>query len=134
MLIPRPMPIPLDDLRIASSRQLIAPTILMEELPVSPEAEKTVSTAREEIADILAGRDKRVLAIVGPCSIHDPKAALEYAERLATLKDEVVEDVLLVMRVYFEKPRTTVGWKGMEKTHGLVATIPIQTAKHALNW
>ncbi len=113
MLIPRPMPIPLDDLRIASSRQLIAPTILMEELPVSPEAEKTVATARQEVADILAGRDNRVLAIVGPCSIHDPKAALEYADRLATLKDEVAEDVLLVMRVYFEKPRTTVGWKGL---------------------
>jgi 3-deoxy-7-phosphoheptulonate synthase len=107
------MSIPLDDLRIASTRQLIPPVILMEELPVSPAAEATVAKAREEVADILAGKDDRVLAIVGPCSIHDPKAALEYADRLAELKDAVAEDVLLVMRVYFEKPRTTVGWKGL---------------------
>lgn len=113
LFIPRPMSIPLDDLRIASTRQLIPPVILMEELPVSPAAEATVAKAREEVADILAGKDDRVLAIVGPCSIHDPKAALEYADRLAELKDAVAEDVLLVMRVYFEKPRTTVGWKGL---------------------
>lgn len=113
LFIPRPMSIPLDDLRIASTRQLIPPVILMEELPVSQAAEATVAKAREEVADILAGKDDRVLAIVGPCSIHDPKAALEYADRLAELKDAVAEDVLLVMRVYFEKPRTTVGWKGL---------------------
>lgn len=113
LFIPRPMSIPLDDLRIASTRQLIPPVILMEELPVSPAAEATVAKAREEVADILGGKDDRVLAIVGPCSIHDPKAALEYADRLAELKDAVAEDVLLVMRVYFEKPRTTVGWKGL---------------------
>ena len=113
MLIPRPMSIPLDDVRIASTRQLIAPTILMEELPVSPEAESTVAKARQEIADILAGRDNRLLAIVGPCSIHDPKAALEYADRLVELAAEVADDVLVIMRVYFEKPRTTVGWKGL---------------------
>ncbi|HRQ90138.1 MAG TPA: 3-deoxy-7-phosphoheptulonate synthase [Bacteroidia bacterium] len=107
------MSIPLDDLRISSTRQLIPPVILMEELPVSPEAESTVATARKEIADILAGRDNRVLAIVGPCSIHDPAAALEYADRLAGLKAEVADDVLVIMRVYFEKPRTTVGWKGL---------------------
>jgi 3-deoxy-7-phosphoheptulonate synthase len=113
MLIHRPMSIPLDDVRIASTRQLIAPTILMEEVPVSPEAESTVAKARQEIADILAGRDNRVLAIVGPCSIHDPKAALEYADHLIELAAEVAEDVLVIMRVYFEKPRTTVGWKGL---------------------
>lgn len=113
MLIPRPMSIPLDDLRIQSTRQLIPPVILMEELPVSPDAESTVAKAREEVAAILAGKDDRVIAIVGPCSIHDPKAALEYADHLAKLKEEVVEDVLVVMRVYFEKPRTTVGWKGL---------------------
>ncbi len=113
MLIHRPMSTKLDDLRIASTRQLIAPTILMEELPVTSAAETTVATARKEIADVLAGRDNRVIAIVGPCSIHDPKAALEYADRLAKLKDEVAEDILIVMRVYFEKPRTTVGWKGL---------------------
>jgi 3-deoxy-7-phosphoheptulonate synthase len=107
------MSIPLDDLRIASTRQLIPPVILMEELPVSPVAETTVAKARDEVAAILSGKDDRVLAIVGPCSIHDPKAALEYADRLAELKDAVAEDVLLIMRVYFEKPRTTVGWKGL---------------------
>jgi 3-deoxy-7-phosphoheptulonate synthase len=107
------MSIPLDDLRIASTRQLIPPVILMEELPVTPAAEATVAKAREEVAAVLAGKDDRVLAIVGPCSIHDPKAALEYADRLAQLKDEVAGDVLLIMRVYFEKPRTTVGWKGL---------------------
>lgn len=103
----------LDDLRIASTRQLIPPVILMEDLPVTPVAAATVATAREEIADILAGRDDRLLAIVGPCSIHDPIAALEYADRIAALKEEVSADVLLIMRVYFEKPRTTVGWKGL---------------------
>jgi 3-deoxy-7-phosphoheptulonate synthase len=107
------MSIPLDDLRIASTRQLIPPVILMEELPVTPAAEATVAKAREEVAAVLAGKDDRILAIVGPCSIHDPKAALEYADRLANLKDEVADDVLLIMRVYFEKPRTTVGWKGL---------------------
>ena len=113
MLIPRSMSIPLDDLRIQSIRQLIAPTILMEELPASAKVAETVSTARREIADVLAGRDNRILAIVGPCSIHDPEAALEYADKLAELQKEVSADVLLVMRVYFEKPRTTVGWKGL---------------------
>lgn len=113
MLIPPPMSIPLDDIRIDSLRQLIAPTILMEEVPVSPEAAETVSASRKEIADILAGRDKRLLAVVGPCSIHDTKAALDYAEHLAELQKKVEDDLLLIMRVYFEKPRTTVGWKGL---------------------
>lgn len=109
----RPMSIPLDDIRIDNLRQLIAPTILMEEVPVSPEAAETVSSSRKEIADILSGRDNRLLVVVGPCSIHDPEAALEYAERLAEVNKEVKDDLLLIMRVYFEKPRTTVGWKGL---------------------
>lgn len=103
----------LDDLRISGTRQLIPPVILMEELPVSPAAEETVARARQEIADIVAGKDDRLLAVVGPCSIHDPEAALEYADLLAGLKAEVADDVLVIMRVYFEKPRTTVGWKGL---------------------
>ncbi len=107
------MPIPLDDIRISGTRQLIPPVILMEKLPVSPAAEETVARARQEIADIIVGKDDRLLAVVGPCSIHDPQAALEYADRLAELKAEVAEDVLVIMRVYFEKPRTTVGWKGL---------------------
>lgn len=103
----------LDDLRIDSLKQLIAPTILMEQIPVSPKARETVATVRNEIESILSGSDNRVLAVVGPCSIHDTAAALEYADRLAALADKVKDDVLLVMRVYFEKPRTTVGWKGL---------------------
>ncbi|MEX2577847.1 MAG: 3-deoxy-7-phosphoheptulonate synthase [Verrucomicrobiales bacterium] len=104
---------PLDDLRIDSIRQLIAPTILMEELPVPPEAARVVSSSREQIAGILAGRDDRLLVVAGPCSIHDAEAALEYGDKLAALKDKFADDLLLVMRVYFEKPRTTVGWKGL---------------------
>jgi len=107
------MSIPLDDIRIDSLKQLIAPTILMEEVPVSTRAAEVVSAARTEIADILSGKDDRVLAVVGPCSIHDTGAALEYADRLAELQNKVSGDLLLVMRVYFEKPRTTVGWKGL---------------------
>lgn len=107
------MSITIDDIRIDSLRQLIAPTILMEEVPVPPSAAETVATSRKEITEILRGSDKRLLAVVGPCSIHDPKAALEYAERLAELQEKVRDDLLLVMRVYFEKPRTTVGWKGL---------------------
>ncbi|MEM9016263.1 MAG: 3-deoxy-7-phosphoheptulonate synthase, partial [Verrucomicrobiota bacterium] len=103
----------LDDIRIDSLRQLIAPTILMEEFPVSDQAAETVSKAREEITNVLSGSDNRILAVVGPCSIHDADAALEYADRLADLKEKYAEDILLVMRVYFEKPRTTVGWKGL---------------------
>ena len=113
MLIPRPMPLPLDDIRIDSLRQLIAPTVLMEKLPVSAQAAQVVSDARQEIADIFSGKDDRVVAVVGPCSIHDTKAALEYADRLASIKEELKEDALVIMRVYFEKPRTTVGWKGL---------------------
>lgn len=107
------MSIALDDIRIDSLRQLIPPTILMEEIPVPETAAAIVSGARAEIGEILHGSDNRLIAIVGPCSIHDPQAALEYADRLADLKGEVEEDLLLVMRVYFEKPRTTVGWKGL---------------------
>jgi len=113
MLISRPMAIPLDDVRIQSLRQLIAPVILMEEIPVSDRAAHTVASAREEIGEILAGRDQRLLVVAGPCSIHDIDAALEYGDRLAALREEVRDDLLLVMRVYFEKPRTTVGWKGL---------------------
>ncbi|MEM1442350.1 MAG: 3-deoxy-7-phosphoheptulonate synthase [Verrucomicrobiota bacterium] len=107
------MAIPLDDVRIDSLKQLIAPTILMEEIPVSPKAAEVVSTARAQIGDILAAKDDRLLAVVGPCSIHDTEAALEYADHLAAAKEKYADDLLLVMRVYFEKPRTTVGWKGL---------------------
>jgi 3-deoxy-7-phosphoheptulonate synthase len=102
-----------EDLRIASIREVSTPAELHAELPVSEAAAGCVSATRTAIHDILEGHDDRILAIVGPCSIHDPVAAVEYAGGLAKLKAEVADDVLLVMRVYFEKPRTTVGWKGL---------------------
>jgi 3-deoxy-7-phosphoheptulonate synthase len=102
-----------DDLRIENLRPLIAPAILMEDLPITEQVSTTVAHAREEIAAQLWGRDDRLLVVVGPCSIHDPGAALEYAGRLAEKRKELGEALNVVMRVYFEKPRTTVGWKGL---------------------
>lgn len=101
-----------EDLRITHTRPLIAPAILHEELPLTDGIAQLIHATRGAISDMIHGRDERRLAIVGPCSIHDPIAALEYAERLKAIADEVKERVLLVMRAYFEKPRTTVGWKG----------------------
>jgi len=104
---------PTDDLRIAGLRPLLPPAILLEELPVSEAAAATVATTRREAEAVIRGEDQRLLVVVGPCSIHDPAAALEYAERLLGLRARLGDDLLLVMRVYFEKPRTTVGWKGL---------------------
>jgi 3-deoxy-7-phosphoheptulonate synthase len=107
------MPHRTDDLRIDNLKPLIPPAILMEELPTDEAASTLVWQSRNDIGAILAGRDDRLLVVVGPCSIHDPAAALEYAKRLAAVAREVREDVYIAMRVYFEKPRTTVGWKGL---------------------
>ncbi len=102
-----------DDLRIANLRPLIPPAILMEELPVSDEGSATVAHVREQAARVLSGEDDRLVIVVGPCSIHDPVAALDYARKLRKPAQEFQDDLLVVMRVYFEKPRTTVGWKGL---------------------
>ena len=102
-----------DDLRIAELRPLIPPAILMEELPVTEAASLTVSTGRDHVNAALEGSDDRLVVIAGPCSIHDPEAAREYATRLKKAADQHAADLILVMRVYFEKPRTTVGWKGL---------------------
>jgi 3-deoxy-7-phosphoheptulonate synthase len=102
-----------DDLRIDELRPLIPPAILMEELPLTEHASTLVWQTRSEVGRILTGEDDRLLVVVGPCSVHDPEAALEYARRLAQLAPRFQDDLLLVMRVYFEKPRTTVGWKGL---------------------
>ena len=102
-----------DDLRIDSLRPLIPPAILMEELPLDEEQTNRVAAAREQIGAIVEGQDDRLLVVVGPCSIHDPDAGLQYAERLKAVADDWREDLLVVMRTYFEKPRTTVGWKGL---------------------
>src|SRR6266536_5407702 len=104
---------PTDDLRIKDVRPLIPPAILLEEIPISERASNVVSDARHAIASIIDGRDPRLALIVGPCSIHDTKAALEYGERLKTLADRYASHLVVVMRTYFEKPRTAVGWKGL---------------------
>src|SRR6202795_2346687 len=102
-----------DDLRIKWTKVVLPPVFLEEELPETENASSTIYHARKEICEILAGKDPRLLVVVGPCSIHDPKAAREYAAMLKPLLAELAEDLCLVMRVYFEKPRTTVGWKGL---------------------
>ena len=107
------MPTPLTDLHVRSTEPLIAPRALKEELPASEDAMRTVAAGRAAVEAILDGRDPRMLAIVGPCSIHDPDAALDYARRLASVRADVADRTEIVMRVYFEKPRTTVGWKGL---------------------
>lgn len=104
---------PTDDLRIKWTRVVLPPVFLEEEMPVTEKVTSTVHEARQGICDILAGRDDRLLVVVGPCSIHDPSAAREYASRLAASIAAFSHDLLIVMRVYFEKPRTTVGWKGL---------------------
>jgi len=101
------------DLRIESIRPLISPAILLEELPLTDAGSVTVSDARDAIVRILDGEDDRLIVVVGPCSIHDPEAGLEYGHRLKAMIDELSDDLCVVMRVYFEKPRTTVGWKGL---------------------
>ncbi|HTG09568.1 MAG TPA: 3-deoxy-7-phosphoheptulonate synthase, partial [Candidatus Eisenbacteria bacterium] len=101
------------DLRIERIQPLLPPAILIEEQPLSEKGSLMVTRAREEVAEIIAGRSDRLLVVVGPCSVHDPAAAHEYALRLRRVADEVAPDLCVVMRVYFEKPRTTVGWKGL---------------------
>ena len=107
------MMIKTNNLKIKSITPIIAPTDLRQVFPFSAESGNCVSNSRAAITRILKGEDKRLMVVVGPCSIHDTKGALEYAERLAALSKEVSEELLLIMRVYFEKPRTTVGWKGL---------------------
>jgi 3-deoxy-7-phosphoheptulonate synthase len=101
------------DVNVMSTVSLLSPIELVSKLPLSPEVEETVLEGRKQIQGILRGEDGRFLVITGPCSIHDETAALEYAERLAKLSSKLSDRILMVMRVYFEKPRTTVGWKGL---------------------
>jgi 3-deoxy-7-phosphoheptulonate synthase len=102
-----------DDLRIAGLNPLISPAILAYYLPVTESAAELVATTRSQAEAILRGKDDRLLAVVGPCSIHDPDAAIEYGSRLMAEAARLKDDLLIIMRVYFEKPRTTVGWKGL---------------------
>jgi len=102
-----------NNLNVSGLTPLIAPADLKQVLPLSEEDAEFVAKSRAQVQDILWNRDPRMMVVIGPCSIHDPKAAIEYAERLAKLNSELQDQLLLVMRVYFEKPRTTIGWKGL---------------------
>ena len=101
------------DLRISSIEMLKTPSEMEKELPIPDDILFRISEYRKTVADIIHGKDSRLLAIIGPCSIHDPKAALEYAAKLKKLADEVSDVFFIVMRTYFEKPRTALGWKGL---------------------
>ncbi|MGF1643571.1 MAG: 3-deoxy-7-phosphoheptulonate synthase AroG [Thiotrichales bacterium] len=102
-----------DDLRIKGIQEVSSPDDIRAEYPITEAASLTVFEARKAIHRILHGQDDRLLVVVGPCSVHDPKAACDYAQRLSDLRERLKDDLLIVMRVYFEKPRTTVGWKGL---------------------
>jgi 3-deoxy-7-phosphoheptulonate synthase len=101
-----------DDVRIGAVRPVISPALLQDELPMPDAEQALVERCRVELADVLSGRSDRLIAVVGPCSIHDHDQAIAYARRLQACADELRGELLIVMRVYFEKPRTTVGWKG----------------------
>ena len=102
-----------DDLRIVGIQEVTPPVDVRRTHPLTERGAETVYAARQAIHQVLTGEDDRLLVVMGPCSIHDVQAARDYAARLKTLAEEVTDDILLVMRVYFEKPRTTVGWKGL---------------------
>jgi 3-deoxy-7-phosphoheptulonate synthase len=103
----------LDDLRITQVRPLLPPAILLEEIPITDRASELVGATRQAIADVLTGQDSRLVIVVGPCSIHDTRAAMEYAEKLLPLRERYAGQLIVTMRSYFEKPRTSVGWKGL---------------------
>jgi len=119
-----------DDLRIAEIEELISPATLIDELPISEATAQTVSKARQTIHQILRREDSRVLVVAGPCSIHDPGAAIEYAGHLKSVASQLARDLFIVMRVYFEKPRTTVGWKGLINDPDLNDTFNINKGLH----
>lgn len=122
--------LPIDDLNIASNVTLITPEQLKQKMPLSELAQRTVSQGRQVVRDILDGKDHRLFIVIGPCSIHDLKAAHEYADRLKALAEEVSDTLYLVMRVYFEKPRTTVGWKGLINDPYLDDSFKIEDGLH----
>jgi 3-deoxy-7-phosphoheptulonate synthase len=118
------------DLRIESFRPLVSPAILLEELPLSEQGSLNVARGRGEVARCLDGSDDRLVVIVGPCSIHDPDAARDYARRLKAVADRLAGELCVVMRVYFEKPRTTVGWKGLINDPRLDGSFVINEGLH----
>src|SRR5437667_2504110 len=114
------------NLHVVKTEPLVAPRVIKGELPGSDALYEVVVRARATVRDIIAGRDRRLLAVVGPCSIHDPEAALDYAGRLGALAERLADKLFVVMRVYFEKPRTTVGWKGLINDPHLDGTHDMQ--------
>ncbi len=127
---------PTENLNVRSAVPLITPDHLKEELPLTEQASQTVVASREVIKRLLSGADQRLLVVVGPCSIHDPQAGLDYAVRLKTLADQFAQRMVVLMRIYFEKPRTTVGWKGLINDPHLDDSLDIATglrrARHFL--
>ena len=119
-----------DDLRITAMTEVISPEQLHKDCQISESASKLIFDTRTAIHDILNGKDDRLLVIIGPCSIHDPDAAREYAKKLKEMRDELGNDLLIVMRVYFEKPRTTVGWKGLINDPNLDESYEINKGLH----
>ena len=119
--------VPLHDLRVISTQRLIAPAVLKDKLPLTDESAAVVQAGRAAVEDILAQRDDRLLVIVGPCSIHDPDGAMDYARRLLPLRQELGDRLEIIMRVYFEKPRTTLGWKGLINDPHLDDSCDVET-------
>ncbi|MEE2731953.1 MAG: 3-deoxy-7-phosphoheptulonate synthase [Pseudomonadota bacterium] len=119
-----------DNLNVASQELLVTPNQLKQEIPLTDKAREVVLKGREDVRNILDRKDHRLFLVVGPCSIHDVEAAKDYAQRLQKLAEEVSDTLLLVMRVYFEKPRTTVGWKGLINDPYLNDTFKIQDGLH----
>lgn len=116
-----------NDLHVIETRPLLSPAYIKSEFPLTEKAANLVSQTRNRLRDILTGKDRRVLVIVGPCSIHDVEAAEEYGNRLTRLRDELQNELEIVMRVYFEKPRTSIGWKGLINDPHLNDTYDINT-------
>jgi 3-deoxy-7-phosphoheptulonate synthase len=115
----------LTDTRIERYQPLLPPAALLDELPLSEAATTLVESSRNEVSTVLSGDDDRLLVVAGPCSVHDPKAAFDYAGRLAELRERYVDDLLIVMRVYFEKPRTVTGWKGLINDPGMDGSFDV---------
>ena len=107
------------DTRIIGYEPLLSPAALLHELPLDEAPQEVVARTRAEVRAVLDGADDRLLVVTGPCSVHDPRAALDYAGRLAGLRERFAGELLVVMRVYFEKPRTVTGWKGLINDPGM---------------
>ena len=122
--------IELHNINMTSQEVLVTPEQLWEDQPMSEQVRATVMQSRQVIWDILDGGDKRLFVVVGPCSIHDTAAAMDYARRLKDLADELSDTLYIVMRVYFEKPRTTVGWKGLINDPHLDDSFKLEEGLH----